>query len=101
MVLPEKDMGARVAQNLVSKNILDYIELSPKYSIIEIIAPSSWVHQSLKQLNVRVKYGINIMAIKKAKTINVSPKADDMIEEGDVLVVIGANEDIARVGNIE
>lgn len=97
VIFPEQDMGTRVAHNLVSSNILDYIELSPDYSIIEIAAPQSWVGKSLVKLNVRVRYGINIMAIKNGNEINISPRADDTIKQDDVLVVIGANADINKL----
>ncbi|MFB0918119.1 MAG: TrkA family potassium uptake protein, partial [Clostridiaceae bacterium] len=70
VILPEKDMGIRVAHNLVSSNLLDFIELSPDYSVMEIQAPAAWVGKSLKDLHVRATYGINIMAIKEGDEIN-------------------------------
>lgn len=97
IVFPERDMGVRVAHNLVSANILDFIELSPEYSIVEIVAMKEWKNKSLKELHLPTKYGINVMAIKKGKDINVSPYADDVIEEGDILVVIGNTKDIRRI----
>lgn len=97
VISPEKDMGVRVAHNLVSSNILDYIELSPEYSIVEIQAPKKWINKSLIALNVRVHYGINIMAIKKGEDINISPKADDVIEANDILVIIASNVDINKL----
>ncbi len=97
VVFPERDMGTRVAHNLVSTNILDYIELSPEYSIVEIVSPKAWVGKSLIDLNVRVTYGINIMAIKNNLKINISPKADDIIKPNDYIVIIGSNEDINRM----
>lgn len=100
VILPEKDMGVRVAHNLVSSNILDYIELSPDYSIIEIEAPKEWYNRSLRELNVRANHGINVMAIKRNDEINVSPNADDMIETGDIVVAIGSTEDLTKLENI-
>lgn len=89
VVFPERDMGVRVAHNLFSSNILDYIELSPDYSIMEVAAISEWEGKSLRELNMRAKYGINIMAIKRSNDIDISPTADDIIKPADVLVVIG------------
>lgn len=97
VVFPERDMGIRVAHNLVSGNILDYIELSPEYSIIEITAPSEWIGKTLLDLNVRSKYGINVMAIKHDSQINISPTATDCIKDGDILVVIGRNKDLEKL----
>lgn len=97
VVLPEKDMGVRVAHNLVSSNILDYIELSPDYSIAEIVSPEEWHGKTLRELNMRARYGINVMAIKKEKDMNVSPVADDRIEPGDIIVAIGASDDLSKL----
>lgn len=97
VVFPERDMGVRVAHNLVSSNILDYIELSPDYSIAEVVALHSWEGKTLRELNMRSEYGINIMAIKRGKEINISPQADDMIMKDDVLVVIGGTEELSKI----
>ncbi|WP_026477054.1 potassium channel family protein [Alkaliphilus transvaalensis] len=97
VVFPERDMGIRVAHNLVSSNILDYIELAPDYSIMEITALDDWLDKSLIEADIRSKYGVNIMAIKHGNEINVSPTALDVIHRGDVLVVIGHNNDLKKL----
>ncbi|HHW04114.1 MAG TPA: TrkA family potassium uptake protein [Thermoanaerobacterales bacterium] len=97
VVFPERDMGVRVAHNLVSSNILDYIELSPDFSIVEIAAIPEWFEKSLRELDMRVKHGLNVMAIKRNEEVLVSPKADDVIHEGDILVVVGQNRDIEKL----
>ncbi len=99
VVFPERDMGVRVAHNLVSTNILDFIELSQDYSIIEVAALPEWKDRTLMELNMRGKYGINVIAIKREGEINISPKAQDKIIENDVLVVVGDNDGIARLEN--
>lgn len=96
VVFPERDMGLRVAHSIVSTSFLDYIELTPDYSIVELKAAKDWQGKSLKDLNIRAKYGINIMAIKQDDKVVVSPAADDVIQRDDVLVVIGKAEDINR-----
>jgi len=100
VILPEMDMGIRVAHNLVSANILDFIELSPDYSIVEVTAPSQWMGKDIKTLDVRAKYGINIMAIKSDDDINISPRATDEIREGDVLVIIGSINDLSKIESL-
>jgi trk system potassium uptake protein TrkA len=97
VVFPEQDMGVRAAHYLVSSNIIDYIELSQDYTIIEINPPKGWAGMTLKKLNARVKYGINVIAIKNGMKINVSPTADYLIDTNDVLVVIGAKSDIDKL----
>ena len=89
VVIPEKENAARLAKSLSSTNVLDYIELSEDYGIIEIPAPGSWQNKSLIELNVRAKLGVNILAVKREGQITVSPAADFRIAGGDVLVVLG------------
>lgn len=97
VVFPERDMGVRVAHNLVSKNVLEYIELDPEYSIVEIVPINSWIGKTIKDVDLRATYGINVMAIKQEEGINISPEADTIIESEDVLVVIGKNEIINSI----
>ena len=89
VVIPEQENADRLAKNLSSPNVLDYIELSDEYGIIEIPAPKGWVGKSLKELNVRAKLGVNIIAVEKGRKINVSPAADYRIEAEDIMVVLG------------
>ena len=89
VVIPEQEHADRLAKNLSSPNVLDYIELSDECGIIEIPAPKGWQGKSLKELNVRAKLGVNIIAIKQGSKINVSPAADYRIEEADIMVVLG------------
>ena len=89
VVIPEQEQADRLAKNLSSPNVLDYIELSEEYGIIEIPAPKAWVGKSLKELNVRAKLGVNIIAVEKGSKINVSPAADYRIEADNVMVVLG------------
>lgn len=89
VVIPEQEHAQRLARSLFSHNVLDYIELSKDYGILEVPAPKSWLDKSLKELNVRAKLGINIIAVKNGEDTNVSPAADYRIQPGDVLAVLG------------
>lgn len=100
VVLPERDMGTRVAHNLVSSNILDYIELSEEYSILEIEAIKEWFNKSLKEIEIRKKHGINVVAIKRGEKVNISPSAEDIIKENDVLVALGSAKDLNKFENM-
>ena len=100
VVLPEKDMGVRVAHNLVSASILDFIELSPDYSIMELKVLNEWSGKTLKELKLRSSYGINIMAIKQGESINISPKAEDILEDDDIIVAIGSADDLSNLEDI-
>lgn len=96
VIFPERDMGFRVAQNLISSNILEYIELSPDVGMIEIVAPSKIVGKELRQLDLRNRFNINVIALKHGDDVNITPRADDRIHEDDVLVVVGLKEDLKR-----
>ncbi len=106
VVYPERDMAVRVAHSLIRPNILEQLELSQEYSIIELPAPKGFVGKTLKESQLRSKYGVNLIAIKRrvskegemGETWNVNPMATDTIQEGDVLVLIGSNEDLDRLG---
>ena len=91
VVIPEKENAERLARSLNSHNVLDYIELSEEYGILEVPAPKSWIGKTLKELNVRAKLGVNIIAVESGKQTNVSPAADYCIQAGDIMVVLGEN----------
>ena len=91
VVIPEQEHAQRLGRSLFSHNVLDYIELSPDYGILEVPAPKTWVGKTLKELNVRAKLGVNIIAVESGKKTNVSPSADYRICSGDVMVVLGDN----------
>ncbi|WP_019416104.1 TrkA family potassium uptake protein [Paenisporosarcina sp. TG20] len=96
VVHPERDMGIRIANNIMSNNVLDYLELSDEHSIMEIKANEILAGSTLIDLDIRAKYGINIVGIKRGADILVSPQADEEILMDDVLIVIGADADIIR-----
>ena len=103
IVFPVKDMGMKFAQSLAMNNILDYIELSDTYSIVEVIVPPKWVGKTLRDLDVRVNYGVNIIAIRHdvTKQIEVSPNPDNKLMEKDALVIIGSNQDISKISKLD
>lgn len=101
VVYPERDMGERIAHNLISSNVLDYLEFAPDYSVVEILASSKMVGKSLARLEFRSKYDVNVMAIKRGKHLNMSPGANDKILENDTLLVMGKNENLDKIRNFE
>ena len=91
VVIPEQEHAQRLARGLLSHNVLEYIELSEEFGILEVPAPKSWIGKTLRELNVRAKLGVNIIAVESGKVTNVSPAADYQIHEGDIMVVLGDN----------
>jgi trk system potassium uptake protein TrkA len=97
IVYPERDMGVRIAQNLISSNVLDYIEFAPEYGVIEILASDNMVGRTLKELELRASFDVNVMAIKRGDQLYISPGAEDKIEVGDKLVLMGKNENLDKM----
>ena len=91
VLFPERDMGRRVAHNLVTGDIIDGLELSSEYSMAEIRPKADWVNHSLAELSLRNKHGINVIAIKRGEALNAMPQPDTVIDEGDRLLVVAAN----------
>jgi trk system potassium uptake protein len=101
IIYPERDMGERVANQLLSPNMLNYIELSKEYNIEEIMIPERMAEKSLKELNIRAKYNVSAIAVFRSGNIIISPSPDEIIHKGDLLVMIGNREDLAQFANIK
>ena len=92
VVLPEWEMGIRYANNMVHDNFFDAVELSPDISMMEINVRREWEGKSLKQLNMRAKYKINVIGIKSEDGFDVNPDPDEPLNANSKLVSIGRNE---------
>ena len=97
VVIPEQENAIRLAHSLSRPNVLDYIELSQEYSIIEVPAPVFWYGKDLRELNIRAKLGINILAVRRGEQFLVSPRADFAFAEGDSVVVLGDSAALKKV----
>jgi trk system potassium uptake protein TrkA len=97
VVFPERDMGIRLAHTLISRNVIDEIQLSTDYSILEMVVPHRFLHRSLKELALRQRFGLSVLAIRREDRIIVSPDAEQTLEEGDILVVLGQPEKLERL----
>ncbi len=97
VLIPEQESAQRLARTLNSHNVLDYIELSEDFGILDVPAPAGWVGKTLRELNVRAKLGVNIIAVENGGKTNVSPSADYAVCAGDTLVVLGDNIALEKV----
>ncbi len=106
VIFPEREMAMRVAHSLVMPNVLDYVELSRDFSIVEVPAPASFVGRTLKQLELRPKFGLTLIAVKRQGeagegiVTNIAPAADEMIRAGDVLTLLGSNERLDHLDDL-
>lgn len=97
VILPERDMGIRIANNLVSTNFVDFMELAPDYSIAELTPKEKWLNKTLNELSLRIKHGVSLMAIKRSNDVIITVDPDTLILPGDVLVFIGHNDDLIKL----
>jgi trk system potassium uptake protein TrkA len=108
VVFLERDMGLRVANSLVSPSIIEHIYLSPEYSIMETLAPQVFIGQSIGNLDIRAKHGLTIIGVRKKDQpnnkvceLNIAPRADYVIMQGDVLILLGSNENLNKFKHID
>ena len=99
VIIPEKEMADKVARSLISPNVLEYIPLSEGYTVCELVPPSSFVGKTMGELRLRSKHHVEVIAVREIlpDRLNMVPRADFVIKDSDVLVVIGKEEDIQRI----
>lgn len=99
IVYPQREMGVHLANNLAFDNFLDSTELTADYSIAEIAVPREWIGKTLIELNLRAKYDLNVIALKRKNTVNVNPEADKPLLEADALMILGKNTILKKLSN--
>ena len=113
VIYPERDAGIRLAQSLVTPGLLEYLELAPGYSVAELPVPDKLAGNTLRSDQIRKEYRVSIIGIRKKisrmvkgelkteESFNINPSPDDRIEKGDILVVIGRDQDLDRLSLVE
>jgi trk system potassium uptake protein TrkA len=97
IVRPEREMGARVAHQLASPGVIDFMEVSPTFSIEELSVPDRLAGRTLGELDLRVKYGVSVLLIRRNGQLLISPGGDTPLRTGDVLVVVGENRQLTKL----
>ena len=102
VVFPEYDMGLKVAQGLSSSSVLNFIELSEDYGIVETEPPASWRGRTIQELDVRARYKVTIIAVRRGEeeALTVAPGASFRLESGDAVVILGRTEDVNRLQDL-
>lgn len=108
IVHPERDMAQKIALTLVRPNILELIELSDDYSIVEFPAPAFVQNRTIMESNLRSEYGLTVIAIKRnepglsdKESWNINPYPSDSIKENDTIVLLGKNKDIEKFSKVK
>jgi trk system potassium uptake protein TrkA len=99
VVIPEKEMADKIAKSLISPNVLDYIPLSEDYTICELVPPSGFMGKTIGELHLRSRFHIEVIAVREMlpERLQMVPRADFIIKDTDVLVVIGKEKDIQKI----
>lgn len=99
VIIPEREMATKVARSLISPNVLDYIPLSGDYTICEMVPPASFFGKTIAELHLRSKFHIDVIAVKEVLSdqVKMVPRADFVIKDSDILVVIGKEKDIQKI----
>ncbi|MDX1688176.1 MAG: TrkA family potassium uptake protein [Candidatus Promineifilaceae bacterium] len=100
VVLPEHDAGRRLAEELIAPAVLERVHLGPDHSVAEVRVPSSLAWQSLAQLDLRRRMGVTVLVIKRGEQLLVSPTADTVLLEDDLLVILGENDALVTFSNL-
>lgn len=93
IILPEEEMGIKLAKGIMNRSLIEIIDLSEEYSLVELNAQDKWIDKTLSELRLRNIYGLNVLCIKNStKDIVISPMPEHVIKSGDVLIGIALNE---------
>jgi trk system potassium uptake protein TrkA len=97
VIHPEKDSATRLARRLVHHDAIDYLPLLPGYSIIEISPPAEFIGRSLRELAIRNRLNVQLIAIQRQGKLTIVPRAEDVIHDGDLLIILGEDHDLDKI----
>ena len=99
VIIPEWEMADKLALGMTHAGVMEYIELSDEFGIVEMMPMDSWVGKTIRQLELRTRYGANVIAVRKGEAIQIPPDIDTPLDESCALVVLGNYETIDRLKN--
>lgn len=97
VVFPEREMGCELARSLTKPRLLDQFELDTNHSIVEMLVPAQFHGKSIAELELRNRFGINVLAVGSDEKFEINPPPNKRMEKDTMMVVIGANKDIDRI----
>lgn len=97
VVFPEREMGCSLARILTRPSILERFDLDPDHSIVELVVPEKFDGKTISDLELRHKYGLNLLAVSRADKFEINPQPNERLRRGELMVVIGSNKDIDRL----
>lgn len=100
IVNPEKEMGERVAARLTQPNVLEQLQFDERTTLAEVAAPEAFHGKNLVELDVRKRYRVSVVAIRRGQEVNANPRPTDSLQSGDILIVIGSRDAVKKLGNL-
>jgi len=99
VIFPERDMAEKLAYTLDKNNVMEFIEFSNEYSIVEIKVPKEWIGKTLLELDIRKKFKVNVIAVSNSQTgkMDISLTADRVFSDGELVTLLGANHHIDKI----
>ncbi|MEW5945240.1 MAG: TrkA family potassium uptake protein [bacterium] len=97
IIYPEAEMGRKLARSITNPDLIDFLDFGESFSIVEVLASENMIGKTLRELQLRNRFGINVVAVKRGGRINGAPGADDALKNGDELLVSGPPENISKI----
>ena len=101
VIFPDREIGIRIGNEIINGNYFEALELSEEYSIVDISVPKSWVGKTLREANIRSRYGVSVIGIRGVDEININPPANHTLTGQDVLIILGHNTDIQDLREVK
>ena len=100
VIFPDREIGIRIGNEIMNGNYFEAIEVSEEYSIVDLTVPHAWIGKTLRDINIRSQYGVNVIGIRGIDKVNINPEADYKLQEQDILIVLGHNGEIQKLWGI-
>ena len=101
VIIPEWEMADKLAKGLTTAGVMEYIELSSEYGIVEMTPPAEWLGKTIRSLELRSRYGANVIAVRRGEDLRIPPEIDTPLEDDFILVILGSYKVIEKLEKME
>ena len=101
VIIPEREMADKLAKGLTTAGVMEYIELSDEYGIVEMSPPAEWLGKTIRALELRTRYGANVIASRRDDTLRIPPDIDTPLEDDMILVILGNSKVMDKLQKLE
>ena len=101
VIIPEREMADKLANGLTTAGVMEYIELSSEYGIVEITPPAEWLGKTIRALELRSRYGANIIAVRRGEDLRIPPEIDTPLDDECILVILASYKVIEKLEKME